>query len=234
MTVVTINTPGLGSITVGGGGANDPPSGVTSIQIECWGNGASSPTLLAQEGGGASGAYARKNALAVVNGDVLNYAVAAGRVSGDTTSADASGVNKNGIPTCQAQGATTESNLSNPGTVGGSSGDVVFPGLAGAAAQGGGGARGGSGGSSSAGPAGAGAAGSAGSGSAGGAGAASGTDVGGGGAGGASGVAGSAGVTPGGGGGGGGDGANGGTGGNGQVRFTWTAAADTLFGQACL
>ncbi len=238
MAAVTFNTPGTGSITVGGGGGSDPPSGVTSIQIECWGAGSGPPSeTAAQDSGGASGAYARKNALAVVNGDVLHYQIFAGKAPGDTTSSDLANVILNGGPaySCAAEGASNPFSLSTAGLAGNSNGDVKFSGAAGTAAQSGGGSRGGSGGSSSAGPAGAGVAGSVGVSSAGGAGAASGTDVGGGGNGGAGGAPGVNGDTPGGGGGGSGSGGGAsGTGGSGQVRFTWTAATDTLLGQACL
>lgn len=239
MTVVVFNTT-PGSITVGGGGANDPPSGVTSIQIECWGAGGSSAVSASAEAGGSSGAYSLLNSLTVTDGTVVHWSLAAtGQSSGglkpSPTSVWTTDVTS---PVCAAESGSSGGGegLSVNGV-----GDVKFSGARGVAAQGGGGSRGGGGGSSSAGPGGAGVAGSPGSGASGGAGAAgSGIDVGGGGqgaAGATNNLLGGNGSTPGGGAGGGGSGtnSNGGTGGAGQVRFTWTAAAsDTLLGQACL
>ncbi len=236
MTVVTFTTPGAGSITVNGGGPNDPPSGVTSIQIECWGAGGSPLSTVAAETGGGSGAYSRLNTLTVSNGDVIRYSVGDGELSGSggtVTQTTFVAYPDAFTVVCSAPRGTLGSGGS------GGVGDVKFNGANGVAAQGGGGSRGGGGGSSSAGPSGAGVAGAAGSGASGGAGAAGGTDVGGGGNGapGATAVNGSNGSSPGGGAGGGGSGSpsNGGNAGDGQVRFTWTAApADTLMGQACL
>lgn len=229
MGTVTITSPGLGAVTIGGGGPFDPPAGVTSISVECWGPGCSSTPAVGQESGGASGAYAKLNALPVAVGNVLTYFVGAGLPAGGVDVGNQGSLLRNaaGVPVCSAAGGTPSLTVGAP--IGGAAsnciGDVLHAGADGAAAQSGGGSRGGSGGSSSGGPNGPGARGAAGLHSLGGTGAHGGVDVGAGGSGAAGGLIapGAAGGYPGGGGGGGGSGANsnGGRGGDGQIRLTW-------------
>ncbi len=221
MTALTITTPGSGRITIGGTSPNDPPAGATSIQIECWGAGGTAFPMTSAEAGGGSGAYSRKNAWTVANGDVLDYKVAEGQTPNGGSPGATYVLTPSLVTVCLAKSGIHREAGTADGT-----GDLQYPGAVGASAQGGGGSRGGSGGSSSAGPNGPGAVGVLGSHAAGGSGAPSGAGVGGGGAGAVGGVAnqsGGNGVQPGGGAGGGGSGAgsNAGQGGHGQIRLSW-------------
>jgi hypothetical protein len=72
------------------------PTGVTSIQVECWGAGgaggsasiATSTTTARSGGGGGAGSYVKKT-IAVVPGTVYNLIVGVGGIKGGTSSASA-------------------------------------------------------------------------------------------------------------------------------------------------
>jgi hypothetical protein len=204
------------------------PSGVTEVQIECYGGGGGGgPASSSQKPGGGGGAYARR-ALAVSTGDTLSITIGTGGgagVAGNDTS-----VVRSGVTVCLAKGgsAPASSGASAAGAAGGVGtscvGDIAYSGGNGGAAQGGGGSRGGSGGGSSASWEGSGVVGTAGNGSSGGPGGiAQGTDGGNGGGGGNASVNGNPGLAPGGGGGGAGSGnsAVSGSGANGRVIISY-------------
>lgn len=238
LTSKTITATGTGSITVGGAGANDPPSTVTAIQIECWGAGGSSATNTGQKAGGASGAYVLCT-IPVTNGDIIYYSIPAGQTYNGSAPADTwARKNTNSAPTASSQGALADSaNNATAGAIANCIGMLTVAGTSGQSAQAGGGSRAGSGGSGSPGPDGSGTIGTAGSSNVAGTGGAgdngtvtgNGTSNALGGSGGNGSVAGAtatAGGAPGAGGGGGGSssGASG-AGGRGQVVFTWETPA---------
>jgi hypothetical protein len=207
------------------------PTGVTSVEVQCYGKGGTGGSEISGShsgGGGGGGAYAAEPAVAVTPGTVYNVTIgtAVSSFVGDslTVSADAGG-NSTGSGS-GAGGPAGSNTVSFAGGLGGS-------GLAGSDKGGGGGGggagSGGAGGSGGTGGAGGGTGGTAGSGDAG-AGGRGGTDVG----------SGSAGGSPGGGGGGpGNDGGGhaGGAGGGGQVILTYSATSNqtaTLAGTGTL
>jgi hypothetical protein len=245
---LVITATGAGSITVGGGGSN-PPSGISSLMVECWGAGGSGTAATNQEAGGGGGGYARDH-IAVTNGDVMYYNNPAGQAAGAGNPSDTwVRKNTNSIPTADGQnGVLADSAAASSGGASANcfthdaTNGIKNTGGQGANAQSGGGSRGGSGGGGAAGPDGvgfggtssggansAGKVGGTGNNGLGGAAGAAGSgaggdhvDGGGGGGGGNSGASGGAGGAPGGGSGGGGSsGGNSGGGARGQIRFSW-------------
>ena len=120
------------------------PTGVTSVQAECWGAGGKGSNAtggLGSSGGGAGGgAYAKTYSIAVISG--TNYTVTVGPTNGG----DSSFIGESG-QSCVAKG---------PGSAASSTGDVKYSGGGGGSGQvncynGGGGAGGGGAGSAGAG-----------------------------------------------------------------------------------
>lgn len=145
------------------------PPGVTSVQVECWGAGASAgegesgPSLSPNfngGGGGGGGEYASESTLAVTPGTDYTVVVAAGgsNASGAVT-AGGNSTFTGASPTVIAHGAPGNDSFAIPGTGGtGSTNTVHFDGGAGGAGSGnndpaliGGGGGGGSAGASGAG-----------------------------------------------------------------------------------
>lgn len=196
------------------------PVGVTTVQVECWGGGATGSNADEGGPGGGGGAYTRTNAYPVTGGSTYNLRVAAADTSQSSWFDSTSGVFAEG----GGSAGTSTGGRASQGI-----GDVKFSGgnggnIAAAGPDGGGGG-------SSAGPGGAGSDGAIT------AGGSAGSDAGAGGNGGSSGNAGSGGSAPGGGGGGPGQGSNTtGQGARGQVRLTYTvgtvvvAAGAAIFG----
>jgi hypothetical protein len=134
------------------------PTGITSIQVECWGGGGAGggafrtgSTSIQYGGGGAGGAYARKNSYAVIPGNTYYLAVGAGGIAATGTltnnvkvSGGDSWFSSNNVPPtsaggCLAKGGeggecavgnttTTAYGLGGLGTTNGSLGDIVFSG----------------------------------------------------------------------------------------------------------
>ena len=150
------------------------PSGVTSIQVECWGGGGAGGSAnrvgaagsVQFGGGGAGGAYARKTALSVTPGTTYFINVGAGGInaSGVQGTAVAGGdswfnststpssviVAKGGAGGASAIGntSTTAFGTGGTGTATGSIGDSIFAGGSGATSTGSTGTGSGGGGSS--------------------------------------------------------------------------------------
>jgi hypothetical protein len=90
-TVITKNTAGAQSFT--------PPSGVTLVQVECWGGGgaggygerAASGGTTSLGGGGAGGAYARSAAVPVTHPTAYNFTIGAQATSSTTEGGRANG-----------------------------------------------------------------------------------------------------------------------------------------------
>jgi hypothetical protein len=197
------------------------PAGVTSVRIQCWGeggNGGGGGTGGPSGGGGGGGEYAEETTLAVPSGGTAAFTIGGGGTGTDTSFTGSSAT-----VTAHHGGNASSSTAGAAGT--GSANGIHHDGGAGAAGQ----AfipKGGSGGGSSGGTAAAGANGTAGSAGTGGAGGTAPSGGGNGGAGGNSGASGTAGSAPGGAGGGGGSSTSttGGAGAAGQITLTYTTS----------
>jgi hypothetical protein len=242
---------------VTGNGTWTAPTGVTSLQVECWGAGAGGggggTSSATGAGGGGAGAYSSVT-VPVTAGTTYNYTVGtagtagtgglsptAGGNGGDTYFGNSSAGSPTGA-TCLAKGGTGGPVSNSSGTVGGGAGGQSSSGTGTALASGGSGggnngAAGGGGGGGAAGPGGNGNTGGNNAGG-GGVGASGNPNTGTGGAGGAATAAGTIGSTYGGAGGGGGNGAAGGAGTQGVVQITpmasplTVATPQTIFAQS--
>lgn len=221
--------------TFDGSGSWTCPSGVTSVQVECWGGGggaAGGGSGSGGEGGqgGGGGAYARLNAYPVTAGHTYSFTVGGGGPSGGANNLGSDGSDTHWVSTSTCL-AKAGKHSTGPAGAGGAAascvGDVKFSGGNGGTATGkGGSGGGGSGGSAAAGSNGASVTGN--SGGSGGSGGATGGAKGGNG-GNQNSTAGGA-TAPGGGGGGGGGGTSaqrGTYGAHGRVKLTYTSVADS-------
>ena len=112
--VETFTTPGSSTWTA--------PTGVTSVQVECWGPGGAgsqgNATNFTGRGGGGGGGYAKRNALAVTPGNVYNYTVGGGGTDGGTPATGANTVfTGNASVQCVAAAGASVA-LSKPGGAG--------------------------------------------------------------------------------------------------------------------
>lgn len=99
------------------------PSGVTSIDVECWAAGGGG---LSDTGGGGGGAYSKKNSVSVT--PTNNYTVTVGTSAVDTNGGDTSFESS-----CIAKGGLSRTNGGTGGTAAGSTGDTKFSGGSGSA-----------------------------------------------------------------------------------------------------
>jgi hypothetical protein len=202
------------AVTFTSSGSWTAPAGVTSVQVECWGEGgkgANGIVFGSSGGGGGGGEYAKNTSVAVSAGGGYSYTIGSGG-SGTDTSFPGDAV------TITAHHGGNGSGTSAGSGGSGSGATTHFSGGNGAAGAAGGGSSGGGGGSS----AGTAAVGGNASGSTGGTAPSGGGN---GGGGGGSGGSGSAGTAPGGGGGGGGgNGGSLGAGAAGQITLTYTTS----------
>jgi hypothetical protein len=203
------------------------PAGVTSIEVQCWGEGGNGEgtTSPAQHGGGGGGEFAQELTVAVTSGSNYSFTIGSGGTGTDTVfTGDTQTVTAHhGASATSSTGAAGGTGSSNTTHFnGGSGGNGVTSGFGG-----------GGGGGASAGTGAVGGNGSNAVTTTGGAGGTAPTGGGAGGHGGNQGAGGSAGTAPGGGGGGGGTDDAAGSGAGGQIIITYTASP-TISGGATL